>query len=141
MEIYSRPATEFVARFVGSPAMNFIKAPIHLNASGTAVTLPNGTVLETSIRLPEPPADGHATIGIRAEALTVRSGGSLGGRVDVVERLGVRTHVPVVLPTGELVRAEDGGRSRVAVGDHVAMHIEPHEIHLFDAAGRGYHAE
>ncbi len=141
MEIYSRPATEFVARFVGSPAMNFIQASIRPNASGMAITLPNGTVLETPIRLPEPPVSGRATMGIRAEALTVQSEGPLGGRVDIVERLGDRTHVHVVLPTGELVIAEDSGRSHVAVGDQVALHIDPHGIHLFDAAGRGHHAE
>ncbi len=69
LEIYGHPATEFVASFVGSPAMNILPVVRAASAGAFArVSLGDGTQLETS--LPASTAkDGALRLGLRPEAL------------------------------------------------------------------------
>ena len=134
MEIYSRPASRFVAGFIGSPAMNFL--PVTLTGQGdrAAVRLGDGAVLPLASL---PAGDGPWELGIRPEALTVvGSGGLTTGTAAVVERLGDRTLVYARLGDGTQVTAQDTGRSRVVAGDAVSLAFDATALHLFDAEGR-----
>ena len=51
MEIYSQPASRFVATFVGSPTMNFLRVSLSNQNGFARATLPDGTELQTSIPL------------------------------------------------------------------------------------------
>ena len=119
MEIYSRPATPFVAGFVGTPAMNFI--PVSLAARGNsfvAAQLPDDSRIETRIPAAGLPADRTFRLGIRAESVRIcapEEGGAR-GRARFVERLGDRTLIYVELAGAPTLVAEDVGMSRVAVG-------------------------
>ncbi|MBS1168901.1 MAG: transporter ATP-binding protein, partial [Proteobacteria bacterium] len=62
------------------------------------------------------------------------------GKVEVVERLGDRTHLHVRLMDGSLLVAEDKGISQVQPGDSVRLAVEGANAHLFDADGLAYHA-
>ncbi|MFF0905668.1 UNVERIFIED_CONTAM: sugar ABC transporter ATP-binding protein, partial [Kocuria sp. CPCC 205316] len=149
--LYDRPATEFVAGFIGSPAMNLFRAPV----SGEAVQL--GTV-----RIPLSPAQrsaltGHrVTVGIRPEDLHLAAEGEgLPIEADVVEELGAdafvygrlapvtaaNTVVPVDSTTGGeddpqahefIVRVEGRTPPRAGATIWVAPNLE--HVHLFDAA-------
>jgi multiple sugar transport system ATP-binding protein len=141
MEIYGRPATEFVARFVGSPSMNFLPVAIASKEGRAELTLAGGALLSTSIPLDDLPADETFRLGMRAEAIRLDSQGALPGKVEVVERLGDRTHCHVRLSDGSTVIAEDVGNSRAAPGDAVNLRLDPDQAHLFDAQGRGYRAK
>jgi multiple sugar transport system ATP-binding protein len=142
MEIYTRPATQFVAQFVGAPAMNFVGATVvGSNAKGTSVRLPDGTTLETAIALgTDRVADERLTLGIRAESVSVDPEGDLRGQAEIVERLGDRTLIHTRLKDGSLIIAEDIGLSRIMAGDPVALTFDGTAAHLFDAGGRAYHA-
>ncbi len=140
MEIYAQPATEFVARFVGSPAMNFMPAKIVDGGGFAALTLANGAVLETGIPVHALAAAETYRLGIRAEAVRVDSHGGLDGEVEVVERLGDRTHLHVRLPDGASIVAEAPGGSRATPGDAVKLRLDGSQAHLFDAQGKGYSA-
>jgi multiple sugar transport system ATP-binding protein len=134
MEVYSKPASRFVAGFVGSPAMNFIK----VNVSGKGITANDGT------RLPS----GHATLsaanyelGIRPEALRVTAkGGDIKGQVKVVERLGDRTLVYARMADGSLLTAQDEGNSSVQPNQTVGLAFDMAQSHFFDESGKAYHA-
>jgi multiple sugar transport system ATP-binding protein len=142
MEIYSRPATTFVAGFVGTPAMNFIAVERLEAANGFArVRLPDGSTVETRVAASALP-DRSFKLGIRAEAARICASerGTTQGRARFVERLGDRTLVYVQLSDGTTVVGEDAGMSRVAVGDAVGLQIDAAAAHLFDAE-RGYHAQ
>jgi multiple sugar transport system ATP-binding protein len=71
MEIYSNPATDFVADFFGSPSMNLIAGEVEREGGG----IPQFRTRRFSVTLPEPfkevPA-GPITLGIRPEHLRVR---------------------------------------------------------------------
>jgi multiple sugar transport system ATP-binding protein len=141
MEIYCRPATPFVATFVGTPAMNFVPVEVSRETPLAKVRLPDGAALET--RVPTdclPRADG-LKLGIRAEAIGITSTeeGTTQAKASFVERLGDRTLIYAKLSDGTTVVAEDGGMSRVSVGDTVGLRFDGKRAHLFDAH-RAYHA-
>ncbi|MDE3176483.1 MAG: sn-glycerol-3-phosphate ABC transporter ATP-binding protein UgpC [Pseudomonadota bacterium] len=141
MQIYARPASEFVARFVGSPSMNFLPVTVARDGAFAALTLPGGAKLDTRIASASLPAAGVYRLGIRAEAVRVDHDGVARGRIEVVERLGDRTHLHVRLADGSTLIAEDVGASRAAVGDDVRLRLDPAEAHLFDETGAAFHAE
>jgi multiple sugar transport system ATP-binding protein len=141
MEIYSRPATRFVAGFVGSPQMNFVPVAKLTDVGGKAmVTLADQSSFQTQILTAGLPG-GELTLGVRAEAIKlVAEGGDVKGIADVIERLGDRTLVYTKLSDGSVMVAEDGGLSKIGVGDAVNLKIDSTASILFDAEGRAYHA-
>jgi multiple sugar transport system ATP-binding protein len=138
MEIYAKPASEFVARFVGSPAMNFLPVTISEAAGFARARLPNGFELATRIPASGLPAT-PLRLGIRAEAIRADTAGTLTGQIEVVERLGDRTHLHVRLADGATLVAEDKGASQAAPGNEARLRVEAEAAHLFDADGRAYH--
>ena len=140
MEIYSKPATAFVAAFVGSPAINLLPVALSAGASGsTRATLPTGETIDTPIAFDRlTPGDGWR-VGVRAENAGVASDGHLSATVDVLERLGDRTLAYCKLGDGTAIIAEDAGMSSLKVGDAVRIAVDPAGVHLFDGEGRGHH--
>jgi multiple sugar transport system ATP-binding protein len=132
LELYDAPRNLFVAGFIGSPAMNFVKGV--LRRSGGAATVE----LEGGARVPAPPtaaADGAAvTWGARPEHFTLsRDGAGLPGEVVVVEPTGADTHVIVRAGQAELV-AVFHERHALRPGDRVHLSPDVPKTHLFDAA-------
>ena len=133
MEVYSNPASRFVAGFIGSPAMNFI--PVTLSGQGDRATaqLGDGSVV------PLPGASGGAgpwDLGVRPEALQVTGDGATKATATVVERLGDRTLVYARLGDGTQVIAQDAGKSQVRAGDSIGLTFDTTALHLFDEEGR-----
>jgi multiple sugar transport system ATP-binding protein len=134
MEVYSKPASRFVAGFVGSPAMNFIK----VTASGKSIKSNDGTKLPSGhAKL----SAGSYELGIRPEALRVAAkGGDIKGQVKVVERLGDRTLVYARMADGSLLTAQDEGNSSVHPNQTIGLAFDMAQSHFFDAGGKAYHA-
>ncbi len=133
MEVYTRPASRFVAGFIGSPAMNIL--PVTLTGQGDRVVaiLGDGAV----VPLPAAPkGEGPWELGIRPESLTVTAQGLTKATATVVERLGDRTLVYAKLSDGTQVIAQDAGKSAVKAGDVVGLGFDTGELHLFDGQGR-----
>ena len=143
MEIYSRPANSFVARFVGSPAMNLAPATL-VDAGGPNATVRLGDGSEVETRVPRAglPQAGPLEIGLRPESVRVAGGAASGtaAKVELVERLGERTLIYARLADGQAITAEDEGLSRVQMGDTVGLRIEGASAHIFGPDGRGHHA-
>lgn len=78
------------------------------------------------------------SLGIRPDALHIDPEGQIPGRVEVVERLGDRTHVHTQIGD-QVVIAEVPGDSAVAVGDLLRLGVDPGRLHLFDGDGRAFH--
>jgi len=133
-EVYNRPATRFVANFVGSPAMNLMDGEIDRHGvfvldAARRIAIPNA--IESRLV-------GHkVTLGVRAEAARLvapGTPGSLPATVDFIEELGA----------GRVVHTDLGGVAfAVAVSDPVALgtgeavgiRIEPDDVHLFASEG------
>jgi multiple sugar transport system ATP-binding protein len=144
MEIYARPATAFVAGFVGAPKINFLSAQLVSDSGAFAkVRLANAVVVETRVPAQMLPAAAPLDLALRPDAISVVEPGKgvVDAVVDVVERLGDRTYVYARAPlSGERIVSEATGTTRLGLGDAIGLKIEGAAAHLFDAQGRGHHA-
>ena len=144
MEIYQRPATRFVAEFVGSPAMSILPLDgIEPHAGGTTLDIRGIGAVRTGVKLPSRFQLDGATVGIRSEDTHVKANGEAGQplTVLVVERLGERTLLYGKLANGLDLVVEDSGRSMVRAGETVQVGFDEKALHVFDGAGRAYHWE
>ena len=129
IELYERPASLFVAGFIGSPAMNFLDATM---GQGGRVTLAGGTVLATESAVS---AGTRITLGIRPEhlALVAESEAVAHLHVELVELLGADTIVYGSLGAGGpslLLRLN--GIAEIATGVRLPLGFPPEQLHLFD---------
>ncbi|WP_323778834.1 sn-glycerol-3-phosphate import ATP-binding protein UgpC [Leisingera sp.] len=126
IELYDRPASVFVAGFIGSPAMNFFPADLN---PGQA-TLPGGTVLPVASA-----HSGAATLGLRPEHLTADENGSIALQVDLLEQLGANTLIHGRLQgTEHALTASIQGHADDGIGSIRRFSATPELTHLFDAA-------
>src|SRR5580700_6011854 len=130
LELYDRPENQFVAGFIGSPAMNFLKGKVKANGN-TGFEGPNGVKLP----LKSAPAnsDGRpAVYGIRPEHFTIAYDGAE-AEIIVVEPTGSETQVFAKLG-GEQVVAVFRERHQFNPGDKIRLKPDPSLVHLFDEA-------
>src|ERR1700738_4808436 len=128
LELYDRPDNQFVAGFIGSPAMNFLKGKVKSNGSA-GFEGPNGVKLP----LASAPANSEgrpAVYGIRPEHFTIADDGAE-AEIVVVEPTGSETQVFAKLG-GEQVVAVFRERHQFNPGDKVRLKPDPGLVHLFD---------
>jgi multiple sugar transport system ATP-binding protein len=142
LDIYRRPATRFVAGFIGAPAMNFIDVePAGENGGRLLVRLPvDNVVVPTTIAIGAVPP-GKLTLGVRAEHVLIDASGPLTGRAEVVERLGDRSLAHLSLSNNQLLVAEVPRDLDLQAGDAVHMSIDAAHLHLFDESGAAHHGD
>jgi multiple sugar transport system ATP-binding protein len=127
-DIYSRPATRFVAEFIGSPAMNMVAAQRAANGvSAQGIEL----ALNERQRAALGSAGSALLYGLRPEALSFADSG-LPGTLAMIEPTGPETYAMVDTAVGKLV-ARVPGKVHQRVGDAVALRWSAEESHLFDA--------
>ena len=134
-DIYSRPATRFVAEFIGSPAMNMLAGTRHgagLQAGDTALALCSAQ----APALQALPDGTRVVYGLRPEDLSFGAQG-LPGRLTMIEPTGPETYVTADTAPGPL-RLRLPGPERHAVGEAVHLRWQPEQVHLFhdDTGGR-----
>ena len=141
MEIYARPATRFVASFVGSPAMNFVPVASISDVGGkAAISFAGQSPVQTSVPMAQLPTS-NLTLGIRAESARIsHDGQGVEGVADVIERLGERTLVYTRLADDTILVAEDEGISNIHPGDPVRIALDGDAAIVFDETGKAYHA-
>jgi len=131
MEVYDRPATRFVAGFVGSPSMNFLTAAGRLGPESREIQ-----VGEARIPIPalaEPLESGEATLGVRPEHIAIADDAPLRGRVYAVEYMGARQLITVDTDAGRLkVRAPNTVAAKN--GDPVGLAFRRERLIVFDGA-------
>ncbi len=116
MELYHRPATEFVASFIGSPAMNIAPADSRL-----------GQAIGTS--------DGIATVGIRPEHIRFGSSG-LPVTIRIKERLGGESYLYTVDGDGAQIVVKTDGEDSFSTGDTIYLTLPKDRAHRFSPDGR-----
>jgi sn-glycerol 3-phosphate transport system ATP-binding protein len=125
--VYARPATTFVAGFIGAPPMNLLTG----RADGGRFVLAGAT-----IPLPAPaPREGDLVLGMRPEHLHLDPTG-WPMRVDLVEMLGAERLVHGRVGAQVLTVRIDGTLSPPAAGTSVGVAVAPANLHWFDPATR-----
>ncbi len=141
IDLYENPANLFVARFIGSPAMNILggklktpgkKSTVTVDAPGAkgAVTVPLSTQGH--------PAGARVYLGIRPEDAVLASGkdAALNGTISLVESLGEVTNLYIDIGENtEPFVLKLQGTADVARGDAIGIGIPAAACHLFDEAG------
>jgi len=133
-DIYTRPATRFVAEFIGSPAMNMLQADAvkpgdtELSVKGQAIAL-----TETQRQALQQKPVAECVIGLRPECVQLADQG-VPGRLTLLEPTGPDTYAFVDTSVGTLV-LRTGGRVTQRVGDQVHVAWDARDLHVFDATG------
>jgi multiple sugar transport system ATP-binding protein len=139
LDLYHRPANTFVAGFIGSPKMNFVKGRVTAADGGGATIVAAGDSVTVPGRAGLKPGS-EVTVGVRPEHLVEgeRNGGGLKliGTVDAVERLGESSFVYLRLDDGTPVTARTPGDAIAKPGERYTTTAPGAAIHIFDAAGR-----
>ena len=140
LELYHHPENLFVAGFIGSPKMNFVKGSIAaVDQAAVEVALPGEVRTRIPVRPDGARSGDEVTLGVRPEHLIAGGAGSqLVGRVDVVEQLGDSNLAYISLPDGGTVVVRSEGDARVREGDQMPAGLDPGQCHLFDAAGAAF---
>ena len=129
-EIYARPASTYVAGFIGSPSLNMIKGM--LDSDNATITFSDGQIIKYDrLRWPNVPR-GEIIAGFRAEAIEWRSSPkSLIISPQFVEELGASRLLHCVLAGENLIVASHSDRD-VKAGIPLQVMIEPDQIQLFN---------
>jgi multiple sugar transport system ATP-binding protein len=128
-EIYDRPATMFVADFIGSPPMNFLFFRDALKAGESAVRINGAEVAVPEIR--EEHGDGELALGVRPEHIRFDDRSRLRGSVFGAEYLGTTQIVTVNTEHGQ-VKARLPAETPVRPGETVGLALRTERLSLFD---------
>ncbi len=122
LELYDKPANQFVAQFIGTPQMNVISAA-KIPSFG-----PNST-----LKIP----DGWF-VGLRPESVVLvpENEGHFRAKVELVEALGAETLIYVSTEQGAQLVARQTSRTVLVAGSSVGVKIDTSTAHFFDALGR-----
>ena len=132
LEVYERPATRFVAGFIGSPAMNFMEAK--LSSDGRRLCLAGDAELELAGKPPDAALGQPVTVGVRPEHLKIDTSGPLGMEVELSEPLGAETLVHGRLAgTGEAITVRLAHTDIQATGALLPLSVDSARLHVFDA--------
>ncbi len=134
LDLYERPENEFVAQFIGSPAMNLLPGKIVETGEQTRVDLDGGGSAVCAI--PTQPGDkGKAVnIGVRPEDLVASQSETplFKGKVDIIEALGEVTLLYFESQGGrEPVIAKFTGIHPELRGQEIGLTAAPEKVHLF----------
>ena len=135
-EIYDHPATMFVADFIGSPPMNFLRFEGSFRPGDRHVTL--GGVQIGTPELHEEVAGRELVLGVRPEHVALTDAGDYRGHIDATEYLGTTQIVTLTTPHGTIkARAPSGQVAKV--GETVGLRFTPSTLSLFDqGTGRAF---
>ncbi|WP_263263391.1 sn-glycerol-3-phosphate ABC transporter ATP-binding protein UgpC [Pseudomonas sp. RIT-PI-S] len=138
LELYHHPANLFVAGFLGTPKMGFLRGRVdQVHAQGCEVLLDAGTRIALP-RVSATLAEGDAvTVGIRPEHLELAQPGQcqLSVVADVSERLGSDTYCHVNTDSNEPLTLRIRGDLASQYGQRLNLHLNADYCHLFDANG------
>ena len=140
MQLYERPANQFVAGFLGSPRMNFLPARVSAEADGVALSIEAGGAVALS-RAWQPAFGEVRCVGIRPEHLGLSVDAVEGGvpaEVQLVEQLGDTTIVHAACRSGGTlvaVKAAPDAVRGLVPGQLVHLVLDPTRAMLFSASG------
>ncbi|OGT30323.1 MAG: sn-glycerol-3-phosphate ABC transporter ATP-binding protein UgpC [Gammaproteobacteria bacterium RIFCSPHIGHO2_12_FULL_35_23] len=134
LDIYKRPTTVFVAGFIGSPAMNFIKSTVY--DRGQTISIIDQQLIHLPYPLLKQYEETEIIVGIRPEALQIaqsRDQDQFKVKVEVVEALGSDTIVyGRIAGSGQQLVAKLTSNIVTHPGEYLALSVKPEQLHFFD---------
>jgi multiple sugar transport system ATP-binding protein len=127
-EIYDRPASLFVADFIGSPPMNFLAVRAELHRGDDVVPVEGENVRVPALR--EDPPEPDLVLGVRPEHVSFSDTAAFRGMVFGVEYLGTTQIVTVTTGRGA-VKARLPSALAMRPGEQVGLVFRPEKLSLF----------
>ena len=127
-EIYDWPATMFVANFLGSPSMNFLRFEGMLGTHKSSVEM-NGIDFKIPTALEG--AKGKLALGIRPEHITFSDKAAYKGEVIATEYLGTTQIVTLSTPNGN-IKARVASTKSIRSGEKLGLNFDPRTITIFN---------
>ncbi|MEC3861142.1 sn-glycerol-3-phosphate ABC transporter ATP-binding protein UgpC [Mesobacterium sp. TK19101] len=133
LDLYERPNSEFVAQFIGSPAMNLLPGEIVATGEQTTVRMAGGGLAMSHYPTTEADMGRKVNVGIRPEDFLRTDGDAIfHGTVDIIEALGEVTLLYFAKDQGaDPVIAKLPGIHSELRGQAVALTADPSKVHLF----------
>jgi len=138
LALYNAPQNRFVAGFIGSPQMNFLRGTVATGENGApALALEAAVGRPLSVPRLDAGASGKVVAGVRPEHVVVGTTETaavmLDTTVERVEQLGATTFAYCVLPNGERLTVQSAGQAAHAPGDALRVAVPLAHLHVFDA--------
>ncbi len=127
-DIYDWPATKFVAKFIGSPAMNFFDFDGMIGIGSDAIELSGHRV---TVPVSRQGASGKLTMGVRPEHIRFSDASAYRGRVLATEYLGTTQIVTMATPNGE-IKARTDAKQSITSGEIIGLVFDPQTLTIFD---------
>lgn len=132
LELYETPENEFVAQFIGSPAMNLLPGKITGTGAQTTVALDNGGTAVTSIATTDADMGKQVNVGVRPEDFEPTDGSYIfKDTVDIVEALGEVTLAYFEREGEDHIIAKLQGIHHELRGKELALTADPSKVHMF----------
>lgn len=137
-DIYDKPATMFVADFIGSPSMNFLKFSGQVTAGSSEISM-NDQIFEVPEQ--QETLAGDLVLGVRPEHISFSDDGGFRGDVLATEYLGTTQIITLSTTSGE-IKARIGADQNIGVGDTVGLVLNPKTLTVFEQeSGRALRSE
>jgi multiple sugar transport system ATP-binding protein len=130
LDLYDNPANEFVAGFIGSPAMNFFSGNVEVHENKLVARLKGGTLPLKETK--HVSAGQKIKIGVRPENLMITDAG-ITATTSVIEPTGPETHVVLRDKEGSEITLVSRERRNFAVGETLHLTVSPENMHIFDS--------
>jgi multiple sugar transport system ATP-binding protein len=138
-ELYHHPRTRFVAGFIGSPAMNFLRCRLEQNGTGLRVRISD----RISLPVPDSRAARYRSVvgkelvfGLRPEHITEprrsdRDSCEFAATLDIVEAMGMETMIYFTVDGQEVCGRVDPS-SAAGPGETMRLYASMEQMHLID---------
>ncbi len=130
LDLYDNPANQFVAGFIGSPAMNFFTGDVEVHENKLVARLNSGTLPLNETK--HVSAGQKIKIGIRPENLIITDSG-ISATASVIEPTGPETHVVLRDIEGSEITLVSRERRNFEVGEKLHLTVKPSNMHIFDS--------
>jgi multiple sugar transport system ATP-binding protein len=137
-DVYDKPATMFVAEFIGSPCMNFLRFNGRLEPGARSIAVQHNKLAIPQTR---EPFEGDLAFGVRPEHIQLSDSSTYRGEVKATEYLG--TTQIITLKTGHgMVKARAAAGQVARVGETVGLEFNGKTVTVFDTqTGRALRSE
>ncbi len=140
LELFHKPANQFVAGFIGNPNMNFLPCTCSdIDSTGVTVALEDGTLAQIPVPAETVQVGDALTLGIRPNDLSADAGEiAISFTPEVIERLGSETVIYGATQGDVALCAVADGSVRMKAGEMRSLWLNPPDAHLFRADGSAF---
>ena len=143
LTLYHRPASLFVAEFIGSPKMNILSATLQQPGNPSSALQLAGTPFTAAVDTTRLAAGSAVSLGVRPEDMRLADGPGanvLSGRIEHIEKLGEASLLYLsTAGSQQLLTVKVDGTTRHRDGDTVHVSCPAECLHVFDAEGDACH--